>query len=78
VNLIEPDTLFRDRINNLDLRVARNFRFGRFRLQAMADIFNALNAGTVTTVNTTFGSAWLQPTGIQEARYVRLGAQLNF
>jgi hypothetical protein len=78
VNLIEPNTDFRDRINNLDLRVSRTFRFGRYRLQAMADIFNALNAGTVTAVNTTFGSAWLRPTGIPEARYVRLGAQFNF
>jgi hypothetical protein len=58
--------------------VARTFRFGRFRMQGFADIFNALNAGTVTGVNTTFGPSWLNPNGIMEARYVRLGGQLNF
>jgi hypothetical protein len=78
VNLIEPNTDFRDRINNLDLRVSRTFRFGRYRFQGFADIFNALNAGTVTSVTSTFGGSWLRPTGIMEARYVRLGGQFNF
>ena len=83
VNLIEPNTMFRDYINNLDLRVARTFRFGRYRMQGMVDIYNVFNAGTVTTLNTTFGAVattrvWLNPTGIQNSRYLRFGAQFNF
>ena len=83
VNLIEPNTMYRDYINNLDLRVARTFRFGRYRLQGMVDIYNVFNAGTVTTLNTTFGAVqatrvWLNPTGIQTSRYLRFGAQVNF
>ncbi len=78
VNLVEPNTMFRDRINNFDMRLARPFRVGRYRMQAQADVFNVFNAGTVTVTNQTFGSNWLNPTTIQEERFVRLGLQLNF
>jgi hypothetical protein len=84
VNLLEPGTLFRDDINQLDLRVTRTFRFGRSKLQGLVDIYNALNAGTVTTLNTNFARnaqgrlVWLDPQGIQTSRYVRFGGQLTF
>jgi hypothetical protein len=78
ISLIEPDTVFRERINTVDLRFARTFRFGRYQLQALVDIFNMANFGTVTTVNQTFGPVWLAPTGIVEGRYIRLGGQLSF
>jgi hypothetical protein len=84
VNLIEPGTMFLDNINQLDLRVTRSFRMGRSRLQALVDIYNALNAGTVTTLNQTFGRntagrlVWLDPQTIQSSRYVRFGGQLSF
>ena len=47
----------------------------------MLDIYNLLNAGTVTTVNTTFGAVpatrvWNNPQTIQGSRYVRFGAQI--
>ena len=83
VNLVEPNTMFRDYINNLDMRIARNFRFGRYRLQGMVDIYNVFNAGAVTTLNTTFGAVqatrvWLNPTAVQTSRYVRFGGQVSF
>jgi hypothetical protein len=81
VNLIEPNTMFRDYIHQLDTRFARNFRFGRYRVQGMVDIYNILNAGTVTALSQTYAptnNTWLNPQGIQTARYVRFGAQLNF
>jgi hypothetical protein len=84
VNLVEPNTVFLDTRNQLDLRLGRTFRFGgRTRIQGFADVFNVLNAGTVTRVNQTFGAnpatnAWLQPTAIMDARYVRFGVQMSF
>jgi hypothetical protein len=83
VNLIEPNTMFLDYINGLDFRVARTFRMGTRRLQGLIDIYNLLNAGTVTTVNTTFGAVaatrlWNNPQTLQVSRYVRFGAQFNF
>jgi hypothetical protein len=41
-------------------------------------VFNISNAGTVTRVNTTYGTAWLIPQAILQGRYVRFGTQWNF
>jgi hypothetical protein len=82
VNLIEPNTMFLDYKKQLDLRLARNFRFGTRRVQAFADIFNALNSGTVLRVNETYAAtgtnAWLTPLTIMDARYLRFGIQMSF
>ena len=83
VNLVESNTMFLDYRNKLDLRIARNFRVNRYRIQGFADIFNVLNAGTVVRVNETYGAnpatnAWLTPLGIMEARYLRFGLQMSF
>ncbi len=84
VNLVQPNTVFLDTFNQLDLRLSRTFRIGsRTRIQGFADFFNLLNAGTVTRVNETYGAnpatnAWMRPTAIMDARYVRFGMQMSF
>lgn len=84
VNLVQPSTVFLDTFNQLDLRLGRTFRIGsRTRIQGFADFFNILNAGTVTRVNETYGAnpatnAWMRPTAIMDARYVRFGMQMSF
>ena len=61
------------------MRVAKGLRLGgNRRLQVMADIYNIFNTDAYTSVNTTYGSNWLQPTSILQARFVKLGAQLKF
>lgn len=83
VNLAEPNTVFLDYRKQLDARLARNFRVGRYRIQGFADIFNVLNAGTVVRVNETYGAVaatnpWLTPTAIMDGRYARFGLQMSF
>ncbi|MDP3719428.1 MAG: TonB-dependent receptor [Acidobacteriota bacterium] len=84
VNLVQPNTVFLDTFNQLDLRLGRTFRVGnRTRIQGFADFFNILNAGTVTRVNETYGAnpatnAWMRPTAIMDARYIRFGMQMSF
>ena len=82
VNLAQPNTVFLDYKNQLDARLARSFRFGDRRIQAFADVFNVLNAGTVLRVNETFSAtatnAWLTPLTIMDGRYVRFGIQMSF
>jgi len=83
VNLIDPNTVFLDYKNQLDLRLARTFRFSRYKVQGFVDIFNAMNAGTVLTVNQTYGSnpatnAWFTPLTIMDGRFLRFGMQMNF
>ena len=36
------------------MRFSKNLRFGRYRIQGFADVFNVLNAGTVVRVNETY------------------------
>ena len=78
VNLIEPNTLFLDYRNQIDARVGKTFRFGRFQAQGFVDIFNVLNAGTITAVNQTYGGTWNNPTAILTGRTVRFGTQWEF
>lgn len=80
VNLIPPGTLYAPRINNVDLRVAKILRYGRTRAQVGFDIYNLANTDAVTTYNNRYvpNGAWLIPTAIQPARYVRLNMTVDF
>jgi hypothetical protein len=90
VPLVKPGTMYTPRRTQLDLRVSKNFSLrGSQKLQVMADIFNALNSNAAVgatsnageppaAINTTYGSAWLKPLNILQARYVKFGAQLRF
>ena len=80
VNLIAPATLWGERRNNIDMRIAKILRFGGTRAQVGVDIYNLLNADTVTNYNYGFvaGGSWLTPTTITPARYARIGVQVDF
>jgi hypothetical protein len=90
VPLIKPGTMFTPRRTQLDLRFSKNFRLsGSQRFQVMADIFNLTNSNAAVgatsnageppaAIITTYGSAWLKPLNILQARYVKFGAQIQF
>jgi hypothetical protein len=78
VNLVQPGTLYGDRINQIDLRVSKLLRYGRTRTRLSVDLYNALNASTTESYQQTFGGSWLQPRSIMAARIVKLSAQLDF
>ena len=83
VNLIEPGTLWGDRVNQFDLRFAKILRFGRTRANVGFDIYNVTNAAPVLTYNQTFVlnqavSTWLRPNSVLQARFVKFSAQLDF
>jgi hypothetical protein len=86
VNLIAPATMWGARLNNMDMRIAKIVRFGATRAQVGVDIFNLMNADTVTNYNFGFvprtaanpTGAWLIPTAIIPARYARLAVQVDF
>ena len=80
VNLVEPGTLYGDRLNNIDLRIAKVFRFRGTRTQVGVDVYNLLNTDVVTLYNNGYSptGAWLTPTAIQPARYARFNLQLDF
>ena len=54
VNLIEPNTLFGERRNNIDLRLSKILRYSRTRTQVGIDIYNLMNSDTITAYSQTF------------------------
>jgi hypothetical protein len=80
VNLLEPGTRSGDRINQLDVRVAKILRHGRTRIMAAVDIYNALNSSAGLTYNSSFvpGAPWPRPNTILTPRYVRITVEAEF
>jgi hypothetical protein len=80
VNLIPPGTMYGDRINELDLRVAKILRLGRTRSTFALDIYNALNSSAVLTYNPAFipGGTWLQPLTILTPRFLKITFEIDF
>jgi carboxypeptidase family protein len=79
VNLNTPGSLYLERWNQLDLRVARKFKMPRGGYwQVQADLFNALNAHPILAVTTLQGTALGSPTQALQPRILTLGAQLHF
>ncbi len=78
VNLVAPQTLFGDRINQVDFRIAKLLRFGRSRAQIGVDIFNAMNSNVAQGYLQTFGPTWLRPTSVMDARFARVSGQIDF
>jgi hypothetical protein len=84
VNLIQPNSVFGERINQIDMRFTRVFRVRTTSIRAMVDLYNMANRSTVVTWNNNYGTlagggaTWLTPLGILPARLVKLGVQLDF
>jgi hypothetical protein len=81
VNLIEPGTLYGDRVNQFDIRLAKNLRFGGTRTNVGFDIQNVLNANPVLTYNEAFSTTtntWLRPNSVLQPRLLKFSAQFNF
>jgi hypothetical protein len=80
INLLEPGTMYGDRINQLDFRVGKIFRFGRTRTLVSADLYNSLNSSAVLTYNNAFvpNGTWLQPQTVISGRLIKLAAEITF
>ena len=80
VNLVEPGTRYGDRINQMDIRVAKVLRHGRSRTVAAFDIYNALNSSVGLTYNNAFvpGAPWPRPNTILTPRFLRITVETEF
>ena len=80
VNLIAPGTMRGDRINQLDVRVAKILDLAGTRTMLALDVYNAMNSSAVLTYNPAFvpGGSWLQPLTILTPRFVKITAELEF
>jgi hypothetical protein len=77
VQLIEPGTMFGDRLNQLDVRLTKTLQMGRKRIQPQFNVYNLLNAGPVLGYNNTYGPNWQNPTAALVGRMLKFGAQFD-
>ena len=84
VPLIQPNSVFGARVNQIDARFSRTFKMKNTKLKGMVDLYNLLNKNTVILWNNTYGTrasagaAWLRPSQILGGRMLKLGVQLDF
>ena len=76
-NLIEPGTMYGDQANQIDLRIAKIFRFGQQRASLNLDLFNLLNSSPVLQQNNSY-AAWQVPQRILTARLFKISGQFDF
>ena len=62
----------------LDLSFRKNFRFGSRSFAPRIDIFNATNESTVTSRISQLGLTYGRISGIQQARLIKLGVNVEF
>jgi hypothetical protein len=78
VNLIEPGTVYGDRLNQIDLRLTKIFRLGRGTLEGNMDVYNAFNSDAVLTQQNAYGTAWRRPLSVIQPRFVKFSARWDF
>jgi len=84
VNLLLPGQLYGERVNNLDMRIAKVVRIKRTRANIGVDFYNLTNANTATTVDQsysadpTLSARWLRPTAVLQPRFMRFNVQVDF
>ena len=80
--LIPPNSIYGDRIRQLDLRFSRIFSLmGRSKVQGNFDLYNIFNGSTVLNENTRYSltaNQWRNVVQIMGGRLLKLSAQLTF
>ena len=80
VNLVEPGDVWGDRINEVNIRVAKVIRAGRTRTNVGFDLYNLLNTSPILAYNQNFvpNGPWLRPNFVLSPRFVKLSATIDF
>ena len=77
VNIVDPGSMYGDRINTLDLRFAKPFKFSQLRTVINFDLYNAFNSSSVLSLNAAF-ARWQVPLSVLNARLFKISAQIYF
>jgi Carboxypeptidase regulatory-like domain/TonB-dependent Receptor Plug Domain len=82
VALVDGDTVYTDRINQLDVRFGRTFEFGRIRVVPSLEIFNINNSDAIISYASTnalnTGSSYLRPNSIMQPRMIGFNVQTRW
>jgi hypothetical protein len=77
VNIVEPGTMYGERLNQLDLRFSKLLTLGATRSMLSLDLYNVFNENTVLTLNNNFAT-WMRPQSILTARFAKVSVQVDF
>jgi len=80
VNLLQPGTVYGERINQVDMRFGKILNFGSTRANIAVDLLNLFNANTPTSYLQTYGDGtqYLQPLSILNPRFARFNVTVDF
>jgi hypothetical protein len=80
VNLVPTGTTFTERINQLDLKVAKNFKVRTVTISPAFEVFNLNNSDAIITYVSTnvLSASFLKPNSIMQPRMVGVGAQVKW
>jgi len=76
--LIPPLSLYEPRVQQVDLRFGKSFRFGAVRATGNMDLANLFNTGAVLAVTERYGPAWLNVLQTIGGRMVKFSFQVDF
>jgi len=85
-HIIEPGTVHGDRLNQIDIRIAKILKYKRTRTTVGFDIYNLLNTDVVTGQNNTYTpsgvvgtqATWQVPNLILQARFAKFSITTEF
>ena len=78
LNLTVPGQLYGNRINQVDLKVAKVIRFGGTRTMVGFDLYNLFNSNPILNWDEGFGVNYLRPEGLLMPRFVRFNVTVDF
>jgi hypothetical protein len=77
VPIVEPGTMFGDRVHQIDVRAGKVLRYGDTRTTVSLDIYNITNGNPVRRYSAAYAT-WQRPQGILSPRFVKFVLQVDF
>ena len=80
VQLVDQDTVYTERINQIDLKVSKTFMMGRVSLSPTLEAFNVNNSDAVVSYVSTnvLAASYLRPNSILQGRIIGVGMNLRW
>jgi hypothetical protein len=77
VNLVDPGSMYGERMNQVDLRVGKRLRYGRTSSLLSVDVYNVLNSNAVLLESNAY-AIFRRPQAILLARFAKVSLQFDF
>lgn len=80
VHLVDQDTVYTERVNQLDLKLSKTFQFGRVSVAPALEMFNVNNSDAVVSYVSTsvLAASYLRPNSILQGRMIGFGTMVRW